>query len=153
MGDRVPVDGTLLDHEALLDMSALTGESVPITYTPGQTVLAGSIVMGAPLEMCVTAPYANSTLSRLLAMVEEAAERKSPTERFIRRFARVYTPVVTLLAVAVVVVPWLVSLSMPWVSYDLKTWCYRALVLLVTSCPCALLISVLRGCRKVWITV
>lgn len=145
VGDRVPTDGTLLKQEALLDMSALTGESVPVATAPGETVLAGALVTGAPLEMCVTKPYANSTLSRLLAMVEEAAERKSPTERFVRRFARAYTPMVTLLALAVVVVPWVVSLAVPSFGYDLKIWGYRALVLLVTSCPCALLISVPLG--------
>ncbi|MDO5035336.1 MAG: heavy metal translocating P-type ATPase [Porphyromonas sp.] len=142
VGDRLALDGVLLSDSATLDLSALTGESVPVEVLRGEPLLAGAVVQGHPIEMEVTKPYKDSTLSRILHMAEEAAERKPETEHFIRRFSRVYTPIVLVLAVLVVAVPWLVSLLHPTFTYDFSKWFYSSLVFLVTSCPCALIISV-----------
>lgn len=140
-GERVPVDGYLLSPHATLDLAALTGESYPEELVRGEVVMAGAIVVGTPLEMEVTKPYNESTLARILALVEESAEHKPPTERFIRRFARIYTPIVALLALLIVLLPWGYSFVSPY-EYLFRSWLYRGLVFLVTSCPCALVISV-----------
>lgn len=142
VGERLALDGTLTSAHALLDLSALTGESVPAELTEDDRVLAGSVVLGHPIEMRVTKPYEESTLARILQMAEKAAERKPDTERFIRRFARVYTPIVIALALLVVLVPWVVSLVYSGFTYVFADWLYRSLVFLVTSCPCALIIAV-----------
>lgn len=142
VGERVSLDGTLSSPHATLDTSALTGESRPADVSQGEMILAGSIVIGAPIEMRVTHPYSESTLAKLLRLVEESGQYKSKTETFIRKFARIYTPIVTLFAVLIVLVPWLWSLYDGAFFYDFHTWFYRGLVFLVTSCPCALVIGV-----------
>ena len=141
-GERLALDGILLSESALLDQSALTGESVPREVMSGEEVLAGCMVVTRPIEMEVTKPYSDSTLARILKMAEEAADRKPATERFIRRFATIYTPIVVGLAVLVVLLPFVWSLLSPTFDFHFKDWLYRALVFLVTSCPCALIISV-----------
>ena len=141
-GERVPVDGSLLGEAAPLDTAALTGESVPRVIECGGDVLAGMISIEQTIQLRVTRPSSESAISRVLTMVEEATERKAPAELYIRRFARVYTPIVVCLAVLVVLLPWLYSLVSPSFSYSLSDWLHRALIFLVISCPCALVISV-----------
>lgn len=141
-GMRVSLDGTLLSDNALLDQSALTGESRLVEREKGETVLAGSVVSGKPIEITVTKPYEDSTLARILQMTEEANERKPRAEHTIRRFSRIYTPIVFALAVLVVLLPWIVSLIYPNYVYYFDEWFYKSLVFLVVSCPCALVISV-----------
>lgn len=144
-GGRIPLDGILQETEASFDTSALTGESMPRTLRQGDEVLAGMIVQGQAVRIEVNRPYEQSALARILALVKDAAERKAPTELFIRRFARIYTPAVIALAVLIVGVPALVGLSMPSFQYVFHDWLYRGLVFLVISCPCALVISVPLG--------
>ena len=141
-GERVPLDGVLLGGDASFNTAALTGESVPRTIEEGSEVLAGMIATGSVVRLRVSRPESQSAVSRILAMVEEASERKAPAELFIRKFARIYTPVVIALAVLTVAVPWLWSLVSAGFAYDFSTWFYRALIFLVISCPCALVISV-----------
>ncbi len=143
-GDRVPLDGELADSEASFDTSALTGESMPRTIRNGEQVLAGMIVSDRSIRVKVTRPYDQSTLARILSLVQDAAERKAPTELFIRRFARIYTPIVIALAAAIVILPAVVSLFANF-DYIFSDWLYRGLVFLVISCPCALVISVPLG--------
>ena len=118
---------------------------MPRTLRQGDEVLAGMIVQGQAVRIEVNRPYEQSALARILALVKDAAERKAPTELFIRRFARIYTPAVIALAVLIVGVPALVGLSMPSFQYVFHDWLYRGLVFLVISCPCALVISVPLG--------
>lgn len=141
-GMRVSLDGKLLSEEALLDLSALTGESMLEEREKGSEILAGSVVSARPIDIVVTKPYEDSTLARILQMTEEASERKPETERLIRRFARVYTPIVFGLALLVVLAPWIWSLASSSFQYEFSDWLYKALVFLVISCPCALVISV-----------
>ena len=141
-GERVPVDGTLTCEAAPFDTAALTGESMPRVIEPGGEVLAGMIASESTVRIKATRPASESAVSRILAMVEDATDRKAPAELFIRRFARIYTPVVIALAALVVVLPWLYSLMVPAFSYDLAAWLHRALIFLVISCPCALVISI-----------
>ena len=144
-GGRVPLDGALMEGKASFDTAALTGESVPRTVRQGEEVLAGMIVTDRVICMQVTRPYAESALSRILEMVEHASERKAPAELFIRKFARVYTPAVFGLAVLIVVVPWVWSLTHAGFVFEVSEWLYRALVFLVISCPCALVVSIPLG--------
>ena len=144
-GGRVPLDGSLMEGKASFDTAALTGESVPRTIRQGEEVLAGMIVTDRVIRMQVTRPYAESALSRILEMVEHASERKAPAELFIRKFARVYTPAVFGLAVLIVVVPWVWSLTHDGFVFEVSEWLYRALVFLVISCPCALVVSIPLG--------
>lgn len=144
-GERVPLDGVLLSHTGIFDTSALTGESLPRTLEKDDEVLAGMISSGSNVGIKVTKEYGQSTLSRILELVNEASGRKAKSELFIRRFARVYTPVVMALAVLLVAVPWIVSLAHPAFIFNFSEWLYRALVFLVISCPCALVISVPLG--------
>lgn len=141
-GERVPLDGELIGSAAAFNTAALTGESVPRTIEQGGEVLAGMISFDSVVRLRVLRPESQSAVSRILSMVEEASERKAPAELFIRKFARIYTPVVIALAVLTVVVPWLWSLADAGFAYDFDTWFYRALIFLVISCPCALVISV-----------
>lgn len=134
-GGRVALDGELLSDSASLDTAALTGESLPRELSKGELVRSGCIVLDRPVRLRVTAPLAESTVSRILALTEEAEEGKSRSERFIRRFARVYTPVVVGAALLLAVGGGLISGA--WAD-----WLRRALVFLVVSCPCALVISV-----------
>lgn len=135
-GERVPLDSRLLYEAASFDAAALTGESVPRTLQPGEEVPAGFIATGGPVRLQVIRPYTESALQRILTMVQDASRHKSHAERFIRRFAHIYTPAVTLLAAGIAVLPPFLGLG-TW-----NEWLYRALVFLVISCPCALVISI-----------
>lgn len=135
-GERVPLDGTVISGEALIDTSALTGESVPRAVSANSEILSGVINTNGVLEIKVTKEFKESTLSKILDLVENAGEKKAHTERFITKFAKVYTPTVIILAVLIFVIPTLI------LKMDSNTWLYRALAFLVTSCPCALVVSV-----------
>ncbi|HFU5889234.1 TPA: heavy metal translocating P-type ATPase, partial [Enterococcus faecium] len=135
-GERVPLDGTIIEGESLVDTSALTGESVPKSVYVGETVLSGFINKNKPFLVQVEKSYENSTISKLLELVENASSKKAPAENFITKFARYYTPVVVGLAVLLAVLPPIVS------GAAFSEWIYRALTFLVISCPCALVISV-----------
>ena len=140
-GERVPLDGTLAGNSgAAFDTAALTGESKPRTISPGETVLAGMVSTERVVEINVTKPFGESSIARILKLVQNASARKAPTELFIRKFSRVYTPIVVLLAVMLVAVPALVA-----PDYVFRDWLYRALIFLVISCPCALVISIPLG--------
>ncbi|HAG13658.1 MAG TPA: cadmium-translocating P-type ATPase [Ruminococcus sp.] len=135
-GERVPLDGIVLTGESTLDTAALTGESVPRTVRQGDEVLSGCINESGTLTVRVTKPFGESTASRIIDMVENAAARKAPTENFITTFARYYTPIVVALAALLAIVPPLM-LHGVW-----SEWIRRAFVFLIVSCPCALVISV-----------
>ncbi len=135
-GERVPLDGTIIEGESLVDTSALTGESVPKSVYVGETVLSGFINKNKPFLVQVEKSYENSTISKLLELVENASSKKAPAENFITKFARYYTPVVVGLAVLLAVLPPIVS------GAAFSEWIYRSLTFLVISCPCALVISV-----------
>lgn len=135
-GERVPLDALVQTGESSLDTAALTGESVPRSIHPGGELLSGCINLTGQLTAEVTKPFAESTVSKILELVENASEKKSSSERFITRFAQVYTPVVVALAVLLAAVPPLVT------GQPFSDWLYRALSFLVVSCPCALVISV-----------
>lgn len=141
-GERVALDGVLRSAHGTVDLSALTGESLPVELSQGDSVSAGAIVQSSAIEMEVTRAYSESTLARILDLVENAGENKPQTERFIRRFARVYTPIVFALASLVVIIPFVVSLWNPDFDYSFSHYSYKALVFLVTSCPCALIIGI-----------
>ena len=134
-GERVPLDAVVLTGVSEMDTSALTGESVARNAEPGDAVLAGFVARNGVITARVTRPLAESSVSRILSMVEEAQERKAPVERFITVFARVYTPIVVGLAAVLAIVPSVILGG--W-----RVWVYRALTFLVASCPCALVISV-----------
>lgn len=134
-GERVPLDGVILSGTSSMDTSALTGESVPRSVRPGQEVISGCINETGVLRVEVSRPYENSTVARILEMVENATDKKSRSEQFITKFAAVYTPIVVYSAIALAIVPSLFDGQ--W-----STWIYRALEFLVISCPCALVISV-----------
>lgn len=136
-GERVPLDGTIIEGESLVDTSALTGESVPKSVYVGETVLSGFINKNKPFLVQVEKSYENSTISKLLELVENASSKKAPAENFITKFARYYTPVVVGFAVLLAVLPPLVVSGAAF-----SEWIYRALTFLVISCPCALVISV-----------
>ncbi|PQH06446.1 cadmium-translocating P-type ATPase [Enterococcus faecium] len=136
-GERVPLDGTIIEGESLVDTSALTGESVPKSVYVGETVISGFINKNKPFLVQVEKSYENSTISKLLELVENASSKKAPAENFITKFARYYTPVVVGLAVLLAVLPPLVVSGAAF-----SEWIYRALTFLVISCPCALVISV-----------
>ena len=135
-GERVPIDGVVVDGTSQLDTAALTGESVPRHIEVGGEVISGCINMTGVLRIRTTKLFGTSTVSRILELVENASEKKARTENFITRFARVYTPIVTLAAVAIAVVPPLLDMG-AWAG-----WILRGLTFLVVSCPCALVISV-----------
>ena len=141
-GERVPIDGTLMSEAAAFDTAALTGESVPRVIEQGDEVLAGMIASERAVRLKALRPASESAVSRILHLVEEASENKAPSELFIHHFARIYTPVVVGLAILVVAVPWFYSLAVPSFGYDFSQWLHRALVFLVISCPCALVISI-----------
>lgn len=135
-GERVPLDGVVVSGEALIDTSALTGESVPRAVKVNSEILSGVIDTNGVLEIKVTKEFQESTLSKILNLVENAGEKKAHTEKFITKFARIYTPIVILLAVLILAFPTII------LKQDLNTWLYRALSFLVVSCPCALVVSV-----------
>lgn len=144
-GERVPLDGRLVGNDAEFNMSALTGESLPRECREGEEVPAGSIVIGRTVHLRVIRPAGQSALARVLSLVEEAAERKAPAELLVRRVARIYTPVVTGLALLIVLCPWVYSCLDSGFVYDFRDWLYRGLVFLVISCPCALVVSIPLG--------
>lgn len=144
-GERVPLDGMLLDDVAAFNTAALTGESVPRNIRKDEEVLAGMIVTDKVIRIKVTRPYEKSALSRILELVQNASERKAPAELFIRKFARIYTPIVTGLAVLIVLLPFAYSLIDTQFSFIFNDWLYKALVFLVISCPCALVVSIPLG--------
>jgi len=134
-GNRIPVDGEVITGESLINTAALTGESVPRSVRPGDMVISGCINGEGLLRVRALKAFEDSTVSKILELVENASERKSRTENFITRFARVYTPIVVYAAIALAVIPTLVT-------GDPTTWFYRACTFLVVSCPCALVISI-----------
>ena len=135
-GERVPLDGIVTEGSSQLDTAALTGESLPRDVEPGQDVISGSVNLSGVLRVLVTKPYGESTVVRILELVENAGDKKARVENFITRFARIYTPVVCALALALAVVPPLLFAG----GWDV--WVQRGLIFLVVSCPCALVISV-----------
>jgi len=136
-GERFPLDGVLTEGSTQADTSPLTGEFVPRVLSAGDTVLSGSINLTGAVQVRITNDYSNSTVAKVMEMVEKAQARKAPAERFMKRFAKVYTPVVVCAAVLLAVVPPLVLQDAAWAD-----WIKRALVFLVVSCPCALVVSV-----------
>ncbi len=144
-GERVPLDGIMLNGSAAFNTAALTGESVPRDISGGGEVLAGMIVTDKVIRIRVTKPFDKSALARILELVQDAAERKAPAELFIRKFARIYTPIVIALAFLIVLVPYIYSIANPLFGFVFNDWLYRALIFLVISCPCALVISIPLG--------
>ncbi|MBK7130242.1 MAG: cadmium-translocating P-type ATPase [Crocinitomicaceae bacterium] len=139
-GEKIPLDGILLTEKSSFNTAALTGESKPDTIYKDGNVLAGMINLDQVIEIKVTKKFADSSISRILEMVQNATSRKAKTELFIRKFARIYTPIVVLLATLLVLIPYF------FVSeYSVSEWLYRALIFLVISCPCALVISIPLG--------
>lgn len=137
--ERIPLDGVITEGSSYIDNAALTGESVPVEAAPGDSVLSGGVNGSAKLTLRVTRAFEDSTASRILRMIEESSARKGKAEKLITRFARVYTPIVLVLAILVAVLPPLFGLG------AFSVWLYRALTMLVASCPCALVISVPLG--------
>ena len=140
-GERVPLDGTVLTGTSALNMSALTGESAPVDVAEGSGVVSGSVNLSGVLRLRVEKVYAESTVARILELVENSSLKKAHTERFITKFARVYTPSVCGAALALAILPPVVRLIMG-IPADWGEWIYRALTFLVISCPCALVISI-----------
>ena len=140
VGEKIPLDGILLSEKASLNTSALTGESKPSSIQKSEEVLAGMLNLDQVIEIETTKLFENSSIVRILQMVQDASSRKAKTELFIRRFAKIYTPVVFLLALLVTLLPYLFV-----ENYVFKDWLYRGLVFLVISCPCALVISIPLG--------
>lgn len=138
-GERIPLDGIVLEGEGFVDNAALTGESVPVSVAPGQNILSGGVCGSGLLKIRVTALFADSMVSRILEMTQQAADKKAPTERFLTRFAAKYTPGVVIGALLVAIVPPLLGFG------SFGEWIYRALTVLVVSCPCALVLSVPLG--------
>jgi Cd2+/Zn2+-exporting ATPase len=139
-GEKLGLDGELISETASFNTAALTGESKPDTKAKGETVLAGMINLNTVAQVKVTTAYTDSKLSKILELVQNATAQKAPTELFIRKFAKIYTPIVVFLAIAICVVPMLFVHD-----YIFREWLYRALVFLVISCPCALVISIPLG--------
>lgn len=139
-GEKLALDGELVSENASFNTAALTGESKPDTKTKGQQVLAGMINLNTVADVKVTTPYADSKLSRILELVQNATSQKAPTELFIRKFARIYTPAVVFLAIGICLLPYFFV-----ERYVFNDWLYRALIFLVISCPCALVISIPLG--------
>lgn len=139
-GEKVPLDGVLLSETGTFNTAAITGESKPQTITKGETLFAGSINLEGVIEMETTKVFKDSSIARILEMVQNASARKSKTELFIRKFARVYTPIVVFLAIGVTFLPYFFV-----DEYVFRDWLYRALIFLVISCPCALVISIPLG--------
>lgn len=139
-GEKLALDGELITESASFNTSALTGESKPDTKTKGETVLAGMINMNSIALVKVNTAYEDSKLSKILEMVQNATAQKAPTELFIRKFAKVYTPIVVFLAIGICLLPFFFVND-----YIFRDWLYRALIFLVISCPCALVISIPLG--------
>ncbi|WP_323786979.1 heavy metal translocating P-type ATPase [Psychroserpens sp.] len=140
VGEKIPLDGILLSDKGSFNTAALTGESKPDTIAKGEKVFAGSINMDGVIEIETTKEFKDSSIARILDMVQNATARKSKTELFIRQFARIYTPIVVFLAIGVTFLPYFFV-----DDYVFRDWLYRALIFLVISCPCALVISIPLG--------
>ncbi|MEN3322205.1 heavy metal translocating P-type ATPase [Mariniflexile soesokkakense] len=140
VGEKIPLDGVLLSEKASLNTAALTGESKPSSASKNDKVYAGSINLESVIEVEVTNKFEDSSIARILHLVQKATARKSKTELFIRQFARIYTPIVVFLAIGVTFIPYFFV-----DDYILRDWFYRALIFLVISCPCALVISIPLG--------
>jgi len=134
-GEKIPLDGIVISGESSIDISSITGESKPVNAKIDTKVISGTINMSGALTIKVTSSYKDSTVNKILELLEHSDKDKAETERFITRFARVYTPIVVFMALAVFIIPSIIT-------KDFSTWGYRALVFLVTSCPCALIISI-----------
>lgn len=141
-GEKVPIDGVIVEGSATLDTSALTGESLPRETAPGDEIISGCINLSGVLKIRTTREFGASTVSKILDLVENASSRKSRSEAFISRFARVYTPAVCYSALALLILPPLVRMFLLDLPADWGDWLYRALTFLVISCPCALVISI-----------
>ena len=139
-GEKVPLDGTIVDGNSMLDTSALTGESVPREVNIGDEVLSGSINQNGLIEIKVTKNFGESTVSKILDLVENASSKKSKSENFISKFAKYYTPIVVVIAVLLAIIPPIIFKETEFIQ-----WLYRALTFLVVSCPCALVISIPLG--------
>ena len=139
-GEKVPLDGEMLSEGSAFNTAALTGESKPSEIKKGEAVLAGMINQDKVVELKVTKLYNDSSLARILSMVQEATTRKAKTEQFIRKFSRIYTPIVVFLAIGITTLPYFFVQD-----YVFSQWLYRALIFLVISCPCALVISIPLG--------
>ncbi|WP_041295630.1 heavy metal translocating P-type ATPase [Dokdonia sp. 4H-3-7-5] len=140
VGEKVPLDGILLSEKGSFNTAALTGESKPDTIAKGDSVFAGSINLDGVIEVETTKEFKDSSIARILDMVQNATARKSKTELFIRKFARIYTPIVVFLAIGLTFLPYFFV-----DDYVFRDWLYRALIFLVISCPCALVISIPLG--------
>ncbi|CAM3272742.1 heavy metal translocating P-type ATPase [Aequorivita lipolytica] len=140
VGEKIPLDGILLSEKGSFNTAALTGESKPSTIAKGEKVFAGSINLDGVIEIETTKEFKDSSIARILEMVQNATARKSKTELFIRKFARVYTPIVVFLAIGLTFLPYFFV-----ADYVFQDWLYRALIFLVISCPCALVISIPLG--------
>ncbi|AVR46556.1 cadmium-translocating P-type ATPase [Christiangramia fulva] len=140
VGEKIPLDGILLSEKASLNTAAITGESKPDTISQGKKVFAGSINLDGVIEIETTKEFKDSSIARILDLVQNATARKSKTELFIRKFARVYTPIVVILAIGLTFLPYLFV-----ENYVFENWLYRALIFLVISCPCALVVSIPLG--------
>ena len=138
--ERIPLDGEVIEGSSFIDTSSLTGESVPRSATIGDTVLSGSINGSGTLFIKVNSSYSDSTVAKVLDLVENASNRKSSTENFITKFAAIYTPIVVVLALLLAILPPIIT-----GTYDFSSWIYRACGFLVVSCPCALVISIPLG--------
>ena len=141
-GEKVPIDGVIVEGESSLNTSALTGESLPRDAKAGDEIISGCINMTGVLKIRTTKEFGESTVSKILDLVENASSRKSRSEAFISRFARIYTPAVCLGALALAIIPPLVRIAFLGLGGEWETWIYRALTFLVASCPCALVISI-----------
>lgn len=141
-GERVPIDSLLSGtRDVDFDTSAITGESVPRTYHPGQEILSGMIPVDKRIEATTLRPFADSSMTRIMQMIENAQASKSPTEHLLRKITRWYTPAVFVLAMLVLLIPWMVS-AIQGESFEWHNWLRRSLVFLVCSCPCALVVSI-----------
>ena len=134
-GEKVPLDGVIITGSSTLDTSALTGESLPLEVEKGTKILSGSVNINGLLEVKVTSEFQTSTVSKILELVEDATAKKSSHEKFITKFAKIYTPIVVGLA-------FFIAFIVPIFEGDFKEWVYKALIFLVVSCPCALVVSV-----------
>jgi Cd2+/Zn2+-exporting ATPase len=138
-GEKIPLDGNVIEGTSQIDTSVLTGESIPVLATAGDTVMAGTICKTGALTVKVTRPFNESSVAKVMDLVENATARKAKTEKFITTFARYYTPVVVLIAACIAFIPPVVT------GAEFQIWIYRALVILVISCPCALVVSIPLG--------
>src|SRR5690606_26659845 len=139
-GEKIPLDGVVIEGYSTADTSALTGESIPRDLGPGSTALSGFINNNGVLTIEVTKRFGESTVAKILDLVQNASSRKAPTEKFITKFARYYTPVVVFAAIGIALIPPLILKGATF-----SQWVYRALIFLVISCPCALVISIPLG--------